>query len=120
MKRGTNLSHAGHRASAPAVELGTRIRAARAYAGLRQDGLATELGVSPDTLSRYEKGDLPRNRLAWPGLIRRIAEVTDLPLAFFVGDFSRLPTGPGVIADEALSALARGLGLDDPRNSARW
>lgn len=57
--------------------LGARIRAARKGAGLSQEKLAVELGVSWSTVNRYESGKNtpPLNRL------RLIAEVLEVDIS---------------------------------------
>lgn len=57
--------------------LGARIRAARKGAGLSQEKLAVELGVSWSTVNRYESGNTtpPLNRL------RLIAEVLEVDIS---------------------------------------
>lgn len=71
------------------TEIGDRIRAARRRAGLSQPELAIKIGMAPrgETISRYERGQerVPGYRL------ERIAEATNQPLSFFVGDEPELP-----------------------------
>lgn len=64
-------------------ELGQRIKQAREDAHLSQRDLADKLGLKhPQSISRYERGihEVPPRRL------RQIAEVTNHPLSYFVGD----------------------------------
>lgn len=62
-----------------ASELGKRIRAARAYAGLSQDELAELIQISQPTLARIEKGERQARWIEVMG----IAEVTQLPRVWF-------------------------------------
>ncbi len=62
-------------------QLPTRIRAARAEAGLTREQMAPMLGVSLRTRPRWESGETPRVSF---DALRRIAEVTQKPLAYFV------------------------------------
>jgi transcriptional regulator with XRE-family HTH domain len=71
-------------------DLGKRIRAARAYAGIGQENLADSIGVSPHLLQRVEAeleefGESER----W-SLIRAIAQATRLPEQWFTVDFDSL------------------------------
>jgi len=61
--------------------LGARIRAARKGAGLSQEKLAVELGVSWSTVNRYESGKNtpPLNRL------RLIADVLEVEITDLIG-----------------------------------
>lgn len=58
----------------------TRLTQARSLAGRTKKWLAEELGVTPAAVSQYEMGtNRPR-----PDVLPRLAEVLDVPLAFFV------------------------------------
>ncbi|MBL7491519.1 ImmA/IrrE family metallo-endopeptidase [Frankia sp. AgB1.9] len=58
----------------------TRLTQARHLAGMTKRRLADELGVTPAAVSQYEMGtNRPR-----PDLLPRLAEVLDVPLAFFL------------------------------------
>jgi transcriptional regulator with XRE-family HTH domain len=73
------------------AEVGRRIRAARAYADLKQPELAEQLGVSRDTLYRLEKGGRQLRPLEDEhALLGRIGELCGLPLAFFTEPFEKL------------------------------
>ncbi len=76
--------------------VGSRLRTARRGAGLTQKALASELGVEPITVSRWERDvttpSLPR--------LRRIAELTDTT----VSDLVRAPDAASAHAVE-LAAL---------------
>jgi transcriptional regulator with XRE-family HTH domain len=74
----------------PVRELGRRVAMARAYRGLHQTAVAERFGIEPQTLGRYEKGDIPEHRMPW--LTDRSIEVFELPEEFFDPevDFSRL------------------------------
>lgn len=67
-----------------AEELGKRVRAARAYAGLSQDELAEKIQISQPTLARVEKGE---RQARWIEIMG-IAEVTGLPRVWFTGELS--------------------------------
>lgn len=68
-----------------------RVWAAGAYADLTKPGLAKALGTSVDTLKRRVSGTQ-----AWgvfeseEAFLRRVAEITGLPYAFFLVDFEEL------------------------------
>lgn len=72
-------------------ELGRRVRAARAYAGLSMEGIAQE-EVTPatdrSTWRHYELGEIPPQKRQW--LIEETARATDLPREFFEVDFDAL------------------------------
>lgn len=57
-------------------ELGKRIRAARVYGQMSQIEMAQKLGISSDTLIRYEKGYREVPPLTREGLARRVHELT--------------------------------------------
>ncbi|SNQ51816.1 DNA-binding protein [Frankia canadensis] len=58
----------------------TRLTQARNLAGMTKRKLADDLGVTPAAVSQYEMGtNRPR-----PDLLPRLAEVLDVPLAFFL------------------------------------
>lgn len=64
-------------------EIGRRVKEARDSADLTQQELADRIGIAQgQTISNYERGttEIPPKRL------RRIAEATGKPLAFFVQD----------------------------------
>lgn len=65
----------------PPLTLGHRLRIAREYAGLEVQQMAHELGVSRNTVGRYEAGHPPRRDtiIAW-------AEITDVDLDWLLGD----------------------------------
>jgi transcriptional regulator with XRE-family HTH domain len=116
-------------------EVGRRIRAARAYADIKQPDLARELGVSRDTLYRLEKGGRQLRPLEDEGaLLARIAEICGLPDVFFTGNFhSMLSPRAEPLADqdsveanfmEALRGLLSDVewlkGEADPDLARRW
>jgi transcriptional regulator with XRE-family HTH domain len=70
-------------------ELGRRIRAARGYASLNQPELAALLQVSEGYIRQVEGGKQLKPVNA-RGLIERVAEVCELPAAFFTADFDQL------------------------------
>ncbi len=63
------------------VELGKRIRAARAYSGLSSQELADRIGASRASICKWEKGLLPKDRRRREDIIRRVAETTAEPKA---------------------------------------
>lgn len=80
------------------LEVARRVRAARGYAGLSQASLADQLGISKETMKRWEKGD---TKLA--DRIDTIARVCHVKPAFFTADWDRLPeleADPSTIEDE--------------------
>jgi transcriptional regulator with XRE-family HTH domain len=60
-------------------ELAARVRAARNYAGLRQEDLADELGVDVQTIKRRENGTSDPKK----GERRAIAAICGVPKEFF-------------------------------------
>ena len=68
------------------TELQKRLRAARAYAGLSHDELATATEMGRSTIIRNEHGQ----RVPKTMELREIARVCDLPLEFFTGDFTQM------------------------------
>lgn len=65
-----------------AEELGRRIRAARAYAGLGQAELSENLQMSQTTLARIEAGEPKARKIEmWA-----VAEMCGLPRAWFTGE----------------------------------
>lgn len=70
-------------------DLGRRIRAARAHAGLSRETLAASLNFPMARLERFEAGvdepgdDRQKN-------IAELADATRLPASFFTGDFDSL------------------------------
>lgn len=69
-----------------AEELGRRMAAARAYAGVTQTEMGKHLQLSTSTLRRIESGE----QRATLDLCKVVAERCGLPLAFFEVDLSRL------------------------------
>lgn len=69
-----------------AEELARRVRAARAYAGITQEDLSARLGVSVVTYKRIEAG---RRDISLEE-VRRVSEITEMPVAFFTDDISSL------------------------------
>jgi transcriptional regulator with XRE-family HTH domain len=81
-------------ASERAIDIGRRIRESRTSAGLTQDEVARQAGVSPSYLSRLEAGSRVHPRLIH---LRCIARVLGIPFEELVAD-----AGP---PDELLDAL---------------
>jgi len=66
------------------LELGRRIRAARAYEALGRPELAERLDESVATVARWELGrDLPADEVERLELIRRVVLATEAPATFF-------------------------------------
>lgn len=66
-----------------AKKIGKQIKLARWDSGLKQEELAEKLGVRVGTVRRWEMGDRS------PGLetLINLAEVFNLPVGYFLGDF---------------------------------
>lgn len=62
--------------------LASKIRSARAEAGLSREQLAAALGVSLSTVVRYETGRTDRIQMA---TLLGIAKATKQPLTYFLG-----------------------------------
>jgi transcriptional regulator with XRE-family HTH domain len=71
-------------------ELAKRLRAARGYAGLSQEGLAAQVGISPATLKRVESGQRSLRRFERQAFIAAVADATGLPVRWFTVDFETL------------------------------
>lgn len=81
-------------------ELGRLIRQAREDADMTQSQLAAAIGlIHPQSISNYERGvtEVPAKKL------RRIAEATKKPLAFFLGE---TPLTNGERSDDLRAELA--------------
>lgn len=74
-------------------ELGRRIRAARAYKGIKSQRELGELlgGVPQSTMQRIESGERGLRPLEQITLLREIARVCELPYEWFTADLKRLP-----------------------------
>lgn len=70
--------------------VGERVRAARLQRGWSQEQLAEALGVTPETVSRYETGSLP---LSLSGL-HRVADVLGVEAVALFGTSSRKSREP--------------------------
>lgn len=68
-------------AVAPGVSLGYRLLMARRNAGMEQADIATKVGVSQTTVSRWER-DLAEPK---PSQLRQVAEATDTPYTWLMG-----------------------------------
>jgi transcriptional regulator with XRE-family HTH domain len=108
-------------ANAIDVHVGLRIRAARLAAGLSQERLGNELGVTFQQVQKYEKGS---NRVG-ASRLSDTAKVLAVPVSFFfendAGNDESLKANDGLLAiTEALSTpegirIARALGrISDP------
>jgi transcriptional regulator with XRE-family HTH domain len=74
-------------------DLGKRIAAARAYAGLSPETLADSISLTAAAIHRIEAGleKLPEEE-RW-SVIRAVSAATDCPIAFFTTDFASLDAG---------------------------
>ncbi len=68
------------------VEIGARLRQARAAAGLTQTELGTGLGISFQQIQKYEKG---KNRIGG-GRLYKIARVLGVKITYFFDDVEHL------------------------------
>jgi transcriptional regulator with XRE-family HTH domain len=72
------------------TNLGRRIRAARAHAGISRETLAESLAFTVGRLERLEAGvDEPSGRER-EDVIRELADATRLPTRFFTVDYDQL------------------------------
>lgn len=99
----------------PVSEIAKRYRAARSYAGLRQEDLAEALGVDTQTIKRREAG----NHGAKRSELVLVASTCGLPFEWFTADLGRLPeiavTRPaGAGAPPPPGVTGRRLGADEP------
>lgn len=78
-------------------EIAARIRAARAYAGLKQTELAERVGVDVQTIKRRERG----TAAAKPAELHAIASACGVPVKFLQNGFGDAPR------DEVLERLDR-------------
>jgi transcriptional regulator with XRE-family HTH domain len=80
-------------------QVGIRVRMRRLTLDMSQQKLAADLGISFQQVQKYEKGV---NRIA-AGRLQRIADVMQVPIAFFYEDFPTLrrsrPAPPPSISD---------------------
>jgi transcriptional regulator with XRE-family HTH domain len=78
-------------------EIAKRVRALRLQRGLSQTELSSALGVTFQQVQKYERG---ANRIS-AGRLFRIAEVLEVPIAFFFADFAkRTMSDPQAVAIE--------------------
>lgn len=109
-------------------EYAARIRAAHAYAGLKQPELAKLLGLSVETVSRLENG---RGNANDERILRRVAEACGVPYAFMEHGWAALTVSadsdrraqvmqadPAVVAAIAETAQAMRNGGDVTRIAA--
>jgi transcriptional regulator with XRE-family HTH domain len=76
------------------AEIAKRVRALRLQRGLSQTELSDALGVTFQQVQKYERG---MNRIS-AGRLCRIAEVLDVPVAFFFADFKQRISEPHSVA----------------------
>ncbi|GMV27623.1 MAG: hypothetical protein AMXMBFR58_36540 [Phycisphaerae bacterium] len=70
--------------------VGERVRAARLQRGLSQEQLAEKLGITPETVSRYETGGLPLSL----SMLHRVADVLDVEAVALFGTSSKKSREP--------------------------
>jgi transcriptional regulator with XRE-family HTH domain len=90
------------------LHVGTRIRTLRALAGLNQTELATRVGVTFQSIQKYERGT---NRVS-ASRLQEIAEVLGVPIAAFfegVGQAAPAPPVDDAAADDVTSREIREL-----------
>lgn len=75
-------------------EIAKRVRALRLQRGLSQTELSQALGVTFQQVQKYERGT---NRIS-AGRLFRIAEVLEVPIAFFFADFTKRTSDPHSVA----------------------
>jgi transcriptional regulator with XRE-family HTH domain len=93
-----------------------RIRAARAYAGLKQDELAERLGVDTNTIKRREAGTQNPKR----GELLAIAAITGVPVSFMEHGFGETDEAEVLKRLDRIEALLAGADdLDHVRDYAR-
>src|SRR6266481_511465 len=76
------------------AEIAKRVRAMRLQRGLSQTELSDALGVTFQQVQKYERG---MNRIS-AGRLFRIAEVLEVPVAFFYADFKQRSSEPHSVA----------------------
>jgi transcriptional regulator with XRE-family HTH domain len=98
------------------TDYAARIRAARAYAGLKQDELAERLGVDTNTIKRREAGTQNPKR----GELLAIAAITGVPVSFMEHGFGETDEAEVLQRLDRIEALlAGGDDLDQVRDYAR-
>lgn len=75
-------------------DLGQRVRAARAYAGISREMLADAMGLKSATLGRIEAGVEPLAGDDRRAIIHSVATVTGIPEAAFTVDYAELVGEP--------------------------
>jgi transcriptional regulator with XRE-family HTH domain len=76
------------------AEIAKRVRALRLQRGLSQTELSDALGVTFQQVQKYERG---MNRIS-AGRLLRIADVLEVPVAFFFADFKQRVSEPHSVA----------------------
>jgi len=109
-------------------DLGRRIAAARAYAGLSAESLADSINMTPTAINRLEAGIEELDGEEYWAVIKNVSAATACPVAFFTTDFASLARGEApterleslekkiddalermnCVADEADQQMARG------------
>lgn len=89
----------------PAWTLQDRITKARTHAGLNQGELAEKLGVSRNTLNRWESG----SRNPSEKNLQALAEATGVPVEWFYQDTPASPSeAPSALPDRIVLTLSPG------------
>ncbi len=88
--RHTSATNKG-RPTAEDIRIGEAIRAYRLIAGISQNDLARQLGVSFQQVQKYEKG---ANRIG-AGRLPRIAEILNIPVSALFGSQAEAAPGSG-------------------------
>ena len=94
--------------TSPSSELiGKRIKMARERSGLNRKELSKKINVSPSTISRYERGDFDRVKIA---ILEAIAKVTDVNPLWISGKSEDItPPPPAYYLTEETTAMAQAL-----------
>jgi len=74
-------------------DLGKRIAAARAYAGLSAESLADSINLTPTAINRLEAGVEELDGEEHWAVIKNVSAATGCPVAFFTTDFAALASG---------------------------
>ncbi len=71
-------------------DIGRRISAARAYAGLSVEALADSIGLKHEVLQRLEAGAEVLTEEEWWGIVRNVGAITRVPVQAFSVEFGTL------------------------------
>lgn len=115
----------GHVGGVPNVgkdhPLAKRLRAARAYAESSRQQVGAAIGVSDQTIGRWERGDW-KTSAPNTALLEAFARATEVPEWFVIGGFEAAGSATrsdalGGLADDALGSLAPTNGTPHPESS---